>query len=403
MVATNANVVAKPVIRNVDTQDQTLPPPSVPPLPPPVPASASRQRRRWPYVVLAALVLFVGATTPISLGVYRHLRDQVETVDYYVFTPGDATPTEDHIQGANVKLYDANGEVLYTTVGVHKMTKAEYKDYKANKLNKNYDVVTSAQYLGTDTREEEHQQGVQQMSDSKKAAFYVALSKLGYDVGLTDAGALVVAIAPDVPAVKVLAPGDIIVAVDGQTVQTGDDVRTLLKGKAPGTVVKVTVHPHDGSAERVEDVTLAKRDDGTGYIGVNLSLPETTQFRFPVNLDIDTGGVVGPSAGLAFTLAVLDVLTPGELTGGHQVAVTGTIDVNGLVGPIGGIKQKAVAAQRAGATLFIVPSSEVGDAKAASDPAKMQVIGVDTLDDALKALAGVGGNALELGTPGAAR
>ncbi|MCU1345859.1 MAG: hypothetical protein JWL70_2125, partial [Acidimicrobiia bacterium] len=78
MVATNANVVAKPVIRNVDTRDQTLPPPSLPPLPPPTSAEVSRGRRRWPYVLAAALVLFFAIATPVSVGVYRNLRDRVE-------------------------------------------------------------------------------------------------------------------------------------------------------------------------------------------------------------------------------------------------------------------------------------------------------------------------------------
>jgi PDZ domain-containing protein len=401
MVATNANVVARPVIRNVDTQSQTLPPPSGPPIPPPDINQRSRRRRRWPYVLVAALVLFFAVATPVSIGVYRNLRDRVETVDYYVLTPGDATPTEDHIDGKGVTLYPAKGEVLYTTVGVHRMTKAEYKKYKAGTFNKLDDVLTAAQYLGTNSSSQERQEGVQEMSDAKKSALYVALMKLGYKVGLTDAGALVEAIEPDVPAAKILKPNDVIVALDSKPVQTGDDVRALLQGKTPGTVVNLTVKPAAGGDAVTEAITLAKRDDGTGFIGVSLGLPSTTEFQFPVQLDIDTGDVGGPSAGLAFTLAILDVLTPGELTNGKKVAVTGTIDVNGLVGPIGGIKQKAVAAQREGATVFLVPSSEAADAKTASDPKKIQIIGVDTIDDALNALAQIGGNALKLGTPGA--
>ena len=79
-------------------------------------------------------------------------------------------------------------------------------------------------------------------------------------------------------------------------------------------------------------------------------------FDFPVKVAVDTAGIGGPSAGLAMTLAILDDLTPGDLTGGKRVAVTGTIDPEGNVGEIGGIEQKAVAAQAAGAQLFIVPA-----------------------------------------------
>src|SRR5205085_9130207 len=90
---------------------------------------------------------------------------------------------------------------------------------------------------------------------------------------------------------------------------------------------------------------------GRKGIGVELS----PRFTFPVKVSVDTTNIGGPSAGLAMTLAILDDLTPGNLTGGARVAVTGTIDPNGNVGEIGGIEQKAVAARAAGVTLFIVP------------------------------------------------
>jgi PDZ domain-containing protein len=102
-------------------------------------------------------------------------------------------------------------------------------------------------------------------------------------------------------------------------------------------------------------------------------------------------------------LTLLDELTPGELTGGHDIAVTGTIDVNGNVGPIGGLRQKAVAVRSAGATAFIVPAAQSPEDLAIAKEilGEENVFPVATVDEALEVLASFGGNALELGTPGA--
>ena len=114
-------------------------------------------------------------------------------------------------------------------------------------------------------------------------------------------------------------------------------------------------------------------------------------FDFPVDVTIDSGKVGGPSAGLAFTLAVLDVLTPGELTGGHRVAVTGTMALDGTVGPVGGAAQKAITVRDAGYEVFLVPSDELDEVEATVGD-DLQVIAVDTLAEALEALGSLGGN-----------
>jgi PDZ domain-containing protein len=112
------------------------------------------------------------------------------------------------------------------------------------------------------------------------------------------------------------------------------------------------------------------------------------------NVDIDTGQVGGPSAGLAFALAVIDELTPGELTGGEVVAVTGTIEVDGTVGMVGGVEQKAVAAREQGAVLLPAPEGEGEEAR--RNAGDMEVREVAHIEDALRALAGVGGNGRSL-------
>ena len=148
---------------------------------------------------------------------------------------------------------------------------------------------------------------------------------------------------------------------------------------------------------------LAARDDGTALIGISPGTRNDVKFDFPVNVDIDSGSVGGPSAGLAFTLGVIDALTPGELTGGAKVASTGTISLDGTVGPIGGMKQKVATVERAGAKVFLVPASEADDARAAVGKSDLKIVPVENVDDALKALAAIGGNGGDLVSTAAER
>ena len=212
-------------------------------------------------------------------------------------------------------------------------------------------------------------------------------------------------VSPDVPAASVLKEGDVIVAVDGTPVHLDSDLGPILEPHKPGDEVTLTIERPTGTADPTakptydtitEKVKLAARDDGTALIGIAPGTRDDVKFDFPVNVDIDSGSVGGPSAGLAFTLGVIDALTPGELTGGQKVATTGTISLDGSVGPIGGIKQKVATVERAGVKVFLVPASEADDARAAVGNGDLKIVPVENVDDALKALAAIGGNGGDL-------
>ena len=108
----------------------------------------------------------------------------------------------------------------------------------------------------------------------------------------------------------------------------------------------------------------------------------TYAYPFPVSIDVTNIG--GPSAGLAMTLGVIDALSGGSLTGGHTVAATGTIDAKGDVGDVGGVAQKTVAVENAGATIFLVPPQEYKQAMSKDRPG-LKIYPVSTLDQALRA------------------
>jgi PDZ domain-containing protein len=147
-------------------------------------------------------------------------------------------------------------------------------------------------------------------------------------------------------------------------------------------------------AERPDDPDTTEDDDLPPAI-LGIEGEDAVELAdFPVQVEIDSGAVGGPSAGLAFTLAVLDVLTEEDLTGGALVATTGTIDLAGRVGPVGGVTQKVIAARRAGVELFLVPSGEYEEAiEVAGD---MRIERVDTLEQALAALEHVGADTEDL-------
>jgi PDZ domain-containing protein len=124
---------------------------------------------------------------------------------------------------------------------------------------------------------------------------------------------------------------------------------------------------------------------------LGIANPETrTTFSFPFGVNVDVGDIGGPSAGLALTLGLLDALSNGQLTGGHRVAATGTIDLEGNVGDVGGVAQKTVAVRHAGAQYFFVPPQEYKTAE--SEAGSMKVYAVSTLQQALNDLQALGGH-----------
>jgi PDZ domain-containing protein len=208
---------------------------------------------------------------------------------------------------------------------------------------------------------------------SQDAAIAVALTQLGYDLKTT---VKIQEVTPDMPADGVLETGDEILRVNGTRVESAADV---VKVAAEGKTFELLIR-RDGERQRVE-LTPKQTPDGPR---IGISLGAAYDFPFDVNVLIDPQ-IGGPSAGLMFSLAIYDTLTPDSLTGGHDIAGTGEIAPDGTVGPIGGIAQKIVGARDAGAELFLVPDANCEQALGAPRE-DMKLVRVKTMPDALKSI-----------------
>lgn len=238
-------------------------------------------------------------------------------------------------------------------------------------------------------------QGAQEMDQATTDAPVAALRRLGYSVRATYHGNRVFLVQSGSPAQHGgVHCGDRIVAVAGHATLTPSSLVDTVEAHAPGTVVTVTVR-RPGSGGHPVDKQLRVRlgarpgDPKAGFLGIaTYDLPT---YHLPFHVSIDVGDIGGPSAGLALTLGILDTLSGGHLTGGHAVAVTGTIAPDGKVGRVGGVAQKTVAVERAGATLFLVPKAEVPIARKQAGSG-MKVEGVTSLTQALHELEAIGGS-----------
>jgi PDZ domain-containing protein len=231
------------------------------------------------------------------------------------------------------------------------------------------------------------------------ASAVVALRRLGYQVKRNDLGALVYQVAPDSPASAAgLHCNDIVIAVGAQPIRTSTDLESAIRAGAPGETMRLTVQ-RAGSDGKLQTETLSARlgaapasSDPTGthqgFLGV-VSTTRTT-YAFPFDVNIDVGEIGGPSAGLALTLAILDILSNGDLTGGHVVSATGTMNFDGSVGDVGQVAQKAVAVRQAGAQVFFVPADQGKDAQ--GEARSLRIFPVNTLQQALNDLQSLGGH-----------
>ena len=362
----------------MDTTDPTLTFEQEGPPPAPGPAPASR---RWAIALVAVSVVLTGLAV-----IARYVQ-----LPYDTLAPGSARAVNSVIEVKGHATYPPQGKLFYTTVSVRE--RVNPYEALAGWLDPAVEVIPETKVRGDVPPEEFRRMNVEAMADSKTTAQVLALRQLGYtNLGV---GAEVVDVQADLPAGPVLKTGDVIQAIDGKTVSSSGDAVAAIRARAPGDTLRMRVQR--GDAAPVDVQAVLADDGGKPLLGVRLS----TKIKLPFEINIDSGRVVGPSAGLAYGLELLDVLTPGELTGGSSVAVTGELLGDGTVGPIGGVAQKAVAVRRAGIKVFLVPKENEAEAKAHAGKG-LEIRGVGTFDEALKALSSLeGSNALALGKPGA--
>ncbi|MCB0975908.1 MAG: PDZ domain-containing protein [Acidimicrobiales bacterium] len=354
-------------------------------LPPAVPRGPRISRVWW----------FAGPALLVAIAVIATLL--IRPVPYIVLMPGDATEVQPLITvkakdgGKRPFVDEGRHDLLFLTVSVRfpRGLEALYRT-----LDDRNQVAPSKPYLGTQTSKESRTFNLSLMTDSKDRAAKVALERVGYHVKVTSTGAVIVDLDPSYPAAPLLRPGDTVVEADGKPVETADDLADAIKAHRPGERIKLVLERLGVTGKISVDAPLVENPQKAGVAQLGVSLRDRPRYDFPVDVTIDSGDVGGPSAGLAFTLALIDVLSPGDLTGGKRVAVTGTIDLDGSVGPVGGVRQKTEAAIDKGAVLFLVPSDEYHDAVAAAR-GRLKVEKVDNLDQALAALERAGGEPVE--------
>ena len=377
------------------------------PIVPPPPASASAVRNWGMYVALPLITV----SWLILFGVVLAAAFRIER---YELAPGDAITVAPRINFAALDDGDEVPERFATRDGIHFVTalggQLSILDAVLGWIDPYVQVDTFEERFGDRTPEENRQIGFQSMVTSKQVAQFVALQKLGMDAELIDGRAEVASVVCDgAPeensACETLEEGDTIVAINGIEVPTLAALLAEMSkpSYAIGQTVTVSVVPESASSStfdlsKAQDriIQLMGSDDGTRPI-IGIVPADTRTVRLPFDVQISTTDIGGPSAGLAFTLSLLDELTSGNLMGDGRVAATGTIRQDGTVGGIGALVQKAVAVRESGVTLFLVPAEQTDEEIAQAQKAagrSVKIVAVSDLDEALDALRKNGGDAL---------
>ncbi|MCI0678946.1 MAG: PDZ domain-containing protein [Actinobacteria bacterium] len=325
---------------------------------------------RAPYVALGVLFL-LGLATVILWNV---------EIPYVAFSPGPTSDAANSVTADGVETFPPNGELLMLTV-----VSQDVNVFEAliAGVDPNIDLVPKEAVRRPGETDEEYRNRVlQQMDDSNFRAIAVALDYLGFD--LVPIEVVINEFVDGVPAASVLELGDTILEVEGTPVTMVSEIGPLLEGREVGSEVMLTVAREGEVLDLV--VELAERTDEPGVAMIGVVLGELTEPPFPIGLS--PGDVGGPSAGLMHTLAIIDTLTEGDLTGGQVIAGTGTIRVDGTVGPIGGIRQKVVGAEAAGALYILVPVDNYERALTAEYDT-IEIVPVATLEEAVDFLDGL--------------
>ena len=379
----------------------------------------SPRNRWWAWALAAIGVLTLGAIgiaslLPSSLVAEKeNQRTGAMEPTPFALTPASAEPVNDRIVFGDlpddVERFDTDSSFVFVTVTAPNQS---VLSWMVGRDDPAVDFLTREDKFGSRTPTQRREFNLQMMRTAEQEAQFVALSTLGYDVEITPGDVIVQDVLCEVPSEdgddcdewfpsdEQIDPADRIVEAEGVRLESVADLVDVLADKEPGDTIDLLIdRPGEGEQEVTVELSAAPDDPNRTIVGF---IPFDTQaIVLPFEVDIATGDIGGPSAGLAFTLALIDELSPGSLTGPQDVAVTGTIDLEGNVGAIGGLAQKVSAVHQNGVRVFLVPASQseltTPEGRQRLEDAgrgEVEIIPVATLDEALAALEELGGDPL---------
>ena len=297
--------------------------------------------------------------------------------DYYFMAPGPPYQWDIAIEGA--ESYDYEGNLYQLTV---RRDEANYFTYIWAKVDNSVDLYSREVILPKGvTPQELSEISIQNMKTSENVAIAVALNILDYEIETQGDGVLVVGVMDDSPVAGKLLKEDLIISINNEVIKSTTEFISLLRTYEIGDMVLIGLIRNDKEMS-IQTKLIEHIDyENEPMVGFLASTPNQ-RFVFPISVDIDTGNVGGPSAGLMMALNVYNSLTEYDITKGIKVAGTGTIEIDGSVGPVGGVKQKVIAAKNAGSTLILVPTANFDDVKSYIDE-DTNIVSVDTFNEAL--------------------
>jgi PDZ domain-containing protein len=351
--------------------------------PPRTPRQRARSRAIRRGLVAGGLLILVGSVVRLPL---------------LILSPGPTYNTIGEVDGQ--PLIVISGTTTFPTEGNLDMTTVSERGGRSDGVHlgeallgwasPSQTVVPRESVYGPDvTGEEASERNDQLFALSQSDSIAAAMRELGIP---TEDSVVVTVVGGGTPADGIIEAGDVVLTVDGQPVATPADVGELVRDREVGDPVTLEVlRAEDPDAEPEQlslTVVTAENPDPPGpdappapYLGILVG----TRYDAPFDIEFGLENVGGPSAGMMFSLALVDMLTDGPMTAGGHVAGTGTIDPDGRVGPIGGIRQKLTGAKDAGATLFLAPRDNC-DEVAGNEPDGLTVVPVGTLDEARAAV-----------------
>ena len=342
----------------MQNNDWDLPDPPVAPV-----AGAS------PWRLLAA----IGIAAALVVGAFM-----VPIPVFFLYVPGPVRDVQGLVTVEDAKTYSSEGRLYLTTVSID--TTVTFVDVIKAGIDPHMDVVMKEDVTQGQTLREVREQAEADMRESKQAARQTAFAALGIRAG---EGARIIETVAQSPAAALLRADDRVVAIDGRETPTACDVQQAIGRHRAGDVVRMAV-VRDGRRRTIPIETIDHpRQQGAAFVGITMAdVPGDS-----VGVRFKTGDIAGPSAGLMFSLALYDRLTPDDLTNGRKIAGTGEIFCGGIVGPIGGIEEKVAGAEREGAEIFLAPEINFEAAQGAAED--IEVVSVGTFDDAVEYLEGL--------------